>query len=102
MNTLILNGLSNTPFTLLSYNRNTTFDVDNDHAMNSVAYFTVQNSTNTVNQLQNIGANTITNILIKYNNENIYNLSNLNAYIATINETLYEDTINVNVTINFN
>ena len=101
MNTLILNGLSNTPFTLLNYNRNTSFDVDS-HEMTSIAYFDIANTTGASQQLENIGRNGITNLLIKHDNENIYNLANINANITTISESLYGDTINITVSVTFN
>jgi len=47
MNTLILNGLSSTPFTLKSYSRSTSFDNTN-HNMNSVAYFDIENTTGAI------------------------------------------------------
>lgn len=101
MNTLILNGLSSTPFTLKSYSRSTSFDNTN-HNMNSVAYFDIENTTGAIAQLQSVGANGVTNILIKHDGENIYNLTNLNANITSINENLFEDNVNINVTVNFN
>lgn len=101
MNTLILNGLSNRAFTILSYNRNTSFD-NNTHAMNSVAYFDIVNTTGAINNLQSIGATGVNNILIKHDEENIYNLTNLNANISSINENLYEDNVHINVCITFN
>lgn len=100
MNTLILNGLSSTPFTLLNYNRNTSFTPET-HEMNSVAYFDIENGPNVAAQLQNVGKNGVTNILIKHDGENIYNLVNLNASITTISETLYDNTIHINVSVNF-
>ena len=100
MNTLILNGLSSTPFTLINYNRNTSFDL-HTHEMTSIAYFDVENSPNVVNTLQSIGTTGITNILIKHDGENIYNLTNLSANISTITESLYEDNIHINVSVNF-
>jgi len=45
MNTLILNGLSSTPFELRNYNRNTSFDEARN--MNSIAYFDIAPTTNT-------------------------------------------------------
>lgn len=101
MNTLILNGLSSTPFTLINYNRNTSFDL-HSHEMTSIAYFDIENSTNAINTLQNIGISGVTNVTIKHNDETIYNLSNLSAGISTINENLYEDDIRINVSIVFN
>ena len=101
MNTLILNGLSSNPFTILSYNRNTSFD-NETHAMNSVAYFDIANTAGAINNLQNIGLTGVTNILIKHDGENIYNLTNLHANISSINENLYEDNIHINVCITFN
>lgn len=101
MNTLILNGLSSTPFVLLNYTRNTSFD-PSTHEMNSVAYFDVENGNGVVSQLQNIGRTGLTNITIKHDGENIYNLPNLNASISTINENLYEDNVNINVSVIFN
>ena len=100
MNTLILNGLSSTPFTLINYNRNTSFDL-HTHEMTSIAYFDVENGPNVVNTLQSIGTTGITNILIKHDGENIYNLTNLSANISTITESLYEDDIHINVSVNF-
>lgn len=101
MNTLILNGLSSTPFTLKNYTRNTSFD-NITRAMNSVAYFDIENTEGAAARLQTIGTSGITNILIKHDGENIYNLTNLNANISSINENLYEDTININVSVIFN
>lgn len=101
MNTLILNGLSSTPFTLINYNRNTSFD-SNNHTMNSIAYFDIANTTGAIAALQNIGLTGVTNILIKHDGENIYNLANLTANIASINENLYEDNVHISVSVNFN
>ena len=101
MNTLILNGLSSTPFTLKNYTRNTSFD-RNTHEMNSVAYFDIENTEGAVSRLQTIGTSGVTNILIKHDGENIYNLANISAGIQSINENLYEDTININVSVIFN
>ena len=99
MNTLILNGLSSTPFELRNYNRNTSFDEARN--MNSIAYFDIAPTTNTSAQLENIGKNPITNILIKHDDTPIYNLTNLNARISTINETLYDDSVLINASIVF-
>ena len=101
MNTLILNGLTNAPFTLKNYNRNTSFDLEN-HTMNSVAYFDIDSSSAATAALQEMGQTEITSIIINHNDTEIYNLSNITAKIATINETLYEDIININVSIIFN
>ena len=101
MNTLILNGLSSTPFVLRSFNRNTAFE-QGTRAMTSIAYFDIENGTNVSSALQNIGTSGITNITIKHDDETIYNLPNLNAQITSIIETLYEDNININVSITFN
>lgn len=101
MNTLILNGLSSTPFTLKNYTRNTSFDNTNN-LMNSVAYFDIVNTTGAIASLQSIGTSGITNILIKHDGENIYNLANLSAHIASINENLFEDNVNINVSVIFN
>ena len=101
MNTLILNGLSNQAFTLKSYNRNTSFD-NMTHDMNSVAYFDIENTTNAISNLQNIGRVGVTNLTIKHDDTVIYNLANLSANISAINENLYEDNIHINVCITFN
>lgn len=98
MNTLILNGLSSTPFTLVNFSRNTSFA----NGMRSIAYFDLVNATNTVSTLQSIGLTSVTNITIKHDDEVIYNLPNLNAQITTISENLVDDHINVNVSITFN
>lgn len=100
MNTLILNGLSNQAFTLTSYNRNTSFDTET-HDMNSVAYFDIANTSNAVTNLQNIGRSGVTNLTIKHDDTVIYNLANLSANIASINENLYEDNVNINVCVIF-
>lgn len=98
MNTLILNGLSSTPFTLVNFSRNTSFT----NGMRSIAYFDLENTTNTVATLQSIGLTSVTNITIKHDNEVIYNLPNLSAQITSINESLVDDHINISVSITFN
>lgn len=98
MNTLILNGLSSTPFTLVNFSRNTSFA----NGMRSIAYFDLENTINTVSALQSIGLTGVTNITIKHDDDVIYNLPNLNAQITSINETLVEDHININLSITFN
>ena len=100
MNTLILNGLSSTPFILNNYNRNTSFDREN-HSMNSVAYFDIVNENNAVSNLQNIGQSGITHILIKHDDEPIYVLANLNANINSISEALADDRVVINVSVVF-
>ena len=98
MNTLILNGLSSTPFTLVNFSRNTSFA----DGMRSIAYFDLENTTNAVATLQSVGLAGVTNITIKHDDEIIYNLPNLIAQIVSINENLVEDHININVSITFN
>lgn len=98
MNTLILNGLSSTPFTLVNFNRNTSFT----NGMRSIAYFDLENTTTTVSTLQSIGLSGVTNITIKHDDDVIYNLANANANISSINESLIDDHININVSITFN
>lgn len=101
MNTLILNNLTETPFVLKSYNRNTTFDLNNDYAMNSTAYFDIDSSADVTAVLQTIGQTGITSIEIQHDGNSIYNLTDLTARISTINEYLQEDNININVSITF-
>lgn len=98
MNTLILNGLSSTPFTLVNFSRNTSFE----NGMRSIAYFDLENTTNTVSVLQSIGLAGVTNITIKHDDDIIYNLANTDAHISNINENLIEDHININISITFN
>lgn len=101
MTTLILNGLSSTPFILKNYNRNTTFDLENN-TMNSIAFFDIENEANTVSQLSSLGQTTITNLTIKHDSDTIYNLANLHARIASMNENLYDgEKININVSLRF-
>lgn len=100
MNTLIINGLSSTPFVLLNFNRNTLFD--ENRQMNSVAYFDIENAPNVSSNLQNIGKTGITHIQINHDGTPIYVLTNLTANITSITETLYDDKIQINASITFN
>lgn len=101
MNTLILNDLTTTPFTLKSYNRSTTFDVENNYAMNSTAYFDIDSSAEVTAALQTIGQTAITSIEIQHDGDSIYSLTDLNAHISTINEYLQENNINISVSVTF-
>ena len=98
MITLVLNNQAEAAMEISNYNRNTTFE---QGSLNSVAYFTVIGDGNTANLLQEIGGTGITSIEILNGEDSIYQLSELEAHITTINEYLDGDHITVNVNITF-
>lgn len=98
MITVVFNGLSNQAIELLSFNRNTSFE---SGSMNSMAYLNVKNTAGTADTLRNLGLNGITNMVIYDGETAIYRLTDLNAHITSINESLNGNVIDVNVNIVF-
>lgn len=90
---LVLNGEE---FGLKQYNRTTNFT---DGTISSTAYAVLSE---TSAKLEEIGATTITNLQIKRDDNVIYSLNNINAQITNIYENLYQEGIEINLTINFN
>lgn len=95
MATIILNE---TPFTIYTFGRNTIY---NDNTMYSSAYMSVAYNEASA-ALYTLAENHITSLVIKNSsNEVIYNLSNIDAIITNIDENLSEDSISVNVNLQF-
>lgn len=98
MLTLILNQQTEQAMQLTSFSRNTVFSND---TMSSSAYITVVNDASTINTLHAAGLAGITDLSIVGENGLIYVLSNQNARITTINESLDGEHINVSFSIDF-
>ena len=81
---------------VLSFNKYTTFQE------NTIAgTCNCQIVTSDLTGLQNLGLEGITEIQIIHDEEIIYDLQNINARIASINENLVNDHIDVMLAINF-
>ena len=81
---------------LIGFNKYTNYD---ENGM--VSSCNCQVATSDVTGLQEVGLNGISSIQILHDNEVIYNLTNINARISSINETLAEDHIDITLSINF-
>lgn len=81
---------------LISFSKYTNFD---ENGM--VGTGTCQISTSDLTGLQEVGLNGINSIQITHDEEVIYNLTDINAHISYINESLNEDHIDITLSINF-
>ena len=97
MNTVIFNENTEQVFTITSFSRNTTFDGERN--ISSQAYFDIIANEDTSNQLLTLGYGTITSFAIYHDDERIYSASDIQATISYINETLNDNTINVQISI---
>lgn len=88
--------LNNTEFEVESYNKNTYFTGENIMSNANCSIKVVD--MNTLNALVPVA---ITSIQIKYDNNIIYNLTDVNAKIDSINEYLNGDHMNTNVNFTF-
>lgn len=93
MTTIILN---NNEFELVSFNRNTSF-YENNISSTANCDILVSNAA----ALQALINTTITTLKIKYENEIIYNLTDISAKIVTMNEYLNTDHISTNLGLTF-
>jgi len=93
MNVIVLN---NSEFPVTSYSKVTSFNGDN---ISSNAYLSLE--TDNIDTLNALGEVPITSIKIYHDDTLIYDLSNINAHIDTINENLGEDRIYINVNMTF-
>jgi hypothetical protein len=96
MTKLVLNNQATNAFEIRSYSRNTSFE---DGSMNSYIYINMSGSVD-LSPLNEIGMNGVTSIaLLNDNNETFYNLNNINGRITSIDETLEDNSIFVNMNI---
>lgn len=101
MCTVIFNGLSNRKYTINQYSRETVFNLE-AQGMSSMAYFNVVASSEAMTWLQSLGLTPITHIQINNaNNEPIYVLRNINARITSIMENLQDESVSLNINIEF-
>lgn len=98
MITIIFNGAASKAIELASFNRSTVFD---NGTMSSMAYFNVVNTANTAGWLQEFGLAGITSLEIRHDSETIYKLTNLNARLSSINESLNGSEIAVSINVEF-
>lgn len=96
MYTLILNE---TNFQINSFGRNTYFQEDGSYTSNG--YMNFVNSNNLAATLHALAQEPITSLIIKLNNEVVYNAGEINARIQSIDENLNGDTMNINLNIQF-
>lgn len=89
--------LNNSYFTVNTFNRNTSFNGD---GVTSYAYVNLGGDTS---GLHTLGNTEITSLLIKKDDgTTIYDAGEISAHISTIDESLTEDRMNVNVNLQFN
>lgn len=93
MNLLVLND---TTFEVVSYNKNTYF---NGETIESTANFSLAGAN--ASDLNELAQEPITSIQITHDGNTIYELTELNAKIESINEYLSGDHMDVNATIRF-
>ena len=92
--------LNNEEFELNTYDHSTTF-YDDMNTIGSSARLTLKCDTNVVDRLYSLGNINITSIIIKYNNDVIYSLTNQTAKIVKIDEILIETSIEIEVQLRF-
>lgn len=90
--------LNNEEFEISAFNRNTYIS---DGNVISRAYVTLANTANAVSDVHALAAATITSLLIKNEEETIYNAGTINAHISSIDESLVGTAINVGLNIEF-
>ena len=95
MNKIVLNN-SNEPIEIISYNRNST--IDDDGNVNSYANLVIPSDGDETGIEEYMGV-TITDIKLFNGDGQIYHLSNLNAKVTGINESLFEDHVEQYVAI---
>lgn len=93
MNTIKLN---NTTCEVLSFNKNTTFNNGQIFGSGSASI-----RTDDISALQELGLTTIETIQIFHDQEKIYDLTNANGKITSIDEYLADDTINISINFSF-
>jgi hypothetical protein len=92
--------LNEQEFDFDGYGRNTYF---NEGGMSSNGYINNLRHSNLANILTDLSETTITSIVITVENEPIYNLSNINAHITSIEEAFNgTDRITTNLNLQFN
>ena len=94
MNTMILNDVS---FPVAYFSRQTHFD---GQALSSNAYINLTAPFD-AQAIIALGQETITSLIIKHDNETIYELNDIEARIVSFDENLNENTINANINIQF-
>lgn len=96
MTKLVLNGSATNIFIINTYSRNTSFD---GSTMNSYIYIGMGNNVD-VAKLNAIGMSGITAItLLNENDEPFYSLNNVIGHITSIDESLSENNIFINMNI---
>lgn len=88
--------LNNTEFIVEGYNKNTYF---NGETVTSSG--TCNIITDNMSSVESLADNTITSIQIIHDDELIYNLTNINARIESINEYLNTDHMSININLIF-
>lgn len=92
--------LNEQEFDFDGYTRNTYF---NDDSISSSGYIGNIQGANVANALAGLGEDGITSISIKVGENVIYNLTNINAHITSIDESFNGvDKVNTNINLLFN
>ncbi len=100
MTTVVFNNDLDRSFEIVSFSRNTSFG---DGNMNSYAYMGVVPSENAVNNISYYGLNTITSMKLYDEDEQvIYNITNLNGSVNSIDEALDGDKVVININVRLN
>ena len=92
--------LNEQEFDFDGYSRNTYF---NDNTISSTGYIGNIQGANAANALAELGEDTITSISIKVDEDIIYNLTDIDARITSIDESFNGvDRVNTNINLQFN
>ena len=96
MTKLVLNNQTTNVYEIRSYSRNTSFD---NNSMNSYIYVSMNGGTD-LSPLNAIGMSGVTAIsLLNDNDEVFYTLNNINGRITSIDESLENNNIFINMNI---
>ena len=94
---IVFNNNEQYVFNIMGYSRNINF---NDNIVNSYVYLSLAPNQENFSQLTVLGLNSITDIrILKDDDVEIHHISNITGHIESIDESLNEDSLYINVNI---